>query len=182
MQMEPVDDMQQQMPMDNGQGQPPMEGDTEMGYDEQTPMDGQVPNGEEQNPYDTDFDAGIDTDEETDPKRYIQQLTGKLSQSLRKYQEELPTPDADLDKYVAGMILKQATEGLDDKDTKEVLKKMKDEDNDVDESVLHNGNKSIDEIINDILGSQDDDEDIEIEKQSSKMDFRTLPFTAPSFN
>lgn len=180
MQMEPVEDMQQ-MPMDNGQGQPPMEDSMEMGDEQQMPMDNQMPNGEEQNPYDTDFDAGIDTDEETDPKRYIQQLTGKLSQSLRKYQEDLPTPDADLDKYVAGMILKQATEGLDDEDTKEILKKMNNEDDDVDESILHNGDRSIDEIINDIIGNQDED-DTEIEKQSTKVDFRTLPFTAPSFD
>lgn len=180
MQMEPVEDMQQ-MPMDNGQGQPPMEDGMEMGDEQQMPMDNQMPNGEEQNPYDTDFDAGIDTDEETDPKRYIQQLTGKLSQSLRKYQEDLPTPDADLDKYVAGMILKQATEGLDDEDTKEILKKMNNEDDDVDESILHNGDRSIDEIINDIIGNQDED-DTEIEKQSTKVDFRTLPFTAPSFD
>lgn len=180
MQMEPVEDMQQ-MPMDNGQGQPPMGDDMEIGDEQQMPMDNQMPNGEEQNPYDTDFDAGIDTDEETDPKRYIQQLTGKLSQSLRKYQEDLPTPDADLDKYVAGMILKQATEGLDDEDTKEILKKMNNEDDDVDESILHNGDRSIDEIINDIIGNQDED-DTEIEKQSTKIDFRTLPFTAPSFD
>lgn len=181
MQMEPVDDMQQQMPMDNEQ--PPMEGDMEMGDEQQMPMDGQMPNGEEQNPYDTDFDAGIDTDEETDPKRYIQQLTGKLSQSLRKYQEDLPTPDADLDKYVAGMILKQATEGLDDEDTKDVLKKINGkDDDDVDESISRKGYKNIDEIINDILGNQDDDENVDIEKKDTNVNFRKLPFTAPTFD
>lgn len=183
---QPVDmqpEMQQQMPMDNGDGQLPIEGDTEIG-NEQMPMDGQMPNGAEgQNPYDTNFDAGIDANEEEDPKRYIQQLTGKLSQSLRKYQEELPMPDADLDKYVAGMILKQSTEGLDDEDIKDILKKMKNDEDDVDEGVMHNGNKKIDEIINDILGSQDDDDEYtELEKKDTNIDFRKLPFTAPSFN
>lgn len=80
-------------------------------------------NGENQ--FDTNFDAGVEADEETDPKKYIQQLTGKLSQSLRSYNENLPQPDADLDKYVAGMIIKQAVEGLSPEDTNEILDKVK---------------------------------------------------------
>ena len=83
----------------------------------QPPMDGE-------NPYDTNFDPGVDANEDEDPKKFIQQLTGKLSQSLRKYNEGLPQPDADLDKYVAGMILKQATEGLPQEDVKEILDKL----------------------------------------------------------
>lgn len=77
------------------------------------------------NPFDTNFDAGVEANEETDPKKFIQQLTGKLSQSLRSYNENLPQPDADLDKYVAGMIIKQAIEGLSPEDTNEILDKVK---------------------------------------------------------
>ena len=76
------------------------------------------------NPYDTNFDAGVDADEEEDPRTYIQQLTGKLSQSLRAYNEDRPQPDTDLCKYVAGMINKQASAGLSEKDVKEILDKI----------------------------------------------------------
>ena len=77
-----------------------------------------------ENPYDSNFDAGVNADEEEDPRTYIQQLTGKLSQSLRAYNEDRPQPDTDLCKYVAGMINKQASEGLSDKDVKEILDKI----------------------------------------------------------
>lgn len=101
-------------PMDdpNG-GMPPMDDPNAMGVD----MSG----GSE---FDTNFDAGVDADENTDPKKYIQQLTGKLSQSLRKYNENLPQPESDLCKYVAGMILKQTTEGLTDAEKKEIIDKV----------------------------------------------------------
>ena len=108
-------------PMDN---QPPMmddEGDDFPQLD--TNMGDAQGNGE--NPFDTNFDAGVEANEETDPKKYIQQLTGKLSQSLRSYNENLPQPDADLDKYVAGMIVKQAIEGLSPEDTNDILNKIK---------------------------------------------------------
>ena len=102
------------MPMDDGMGGDP----SMMGQD---PTMGGMP---EEN-YGADFDAGVEADEATDPKKYIQQLTGKLSQSLRKYNQGLPTPDADLAKYVAGMIIKQAIEGLGQDDIAEILEKVK---------------------------------------------------------
>lgn len=107
-------------PMDNGMGngEPPID---DMNNDG---------NMQGQNPFDTNFDAGVEADENTDPKKYIQQLTGKLSQSLRSYNENLPQPDADLDKYVAGMIIKQAVKGLSPDDTNEILNKVKGDDSD----------------------------------------------------
>ena len=66
--------------------------------DDPNMMGGDMGNGSE---FDTNFDAGVDADEDTDPKKYIQQLTGKLSQSLRKYNSSLPQPETDLCKYVA---------------------------------------------------------------------------------
>ena len=57
-------------------------------------------------------------------KKYIQQLTGKLSQKLRDYNSSLPEPDADLNKYVAGMILKQSVEGLSEEEKNEIIKKV----------------------------------------------------------
>lgn len=100
--MEGESDMNAMPPMDNGGMQP---------------MDAA-------NPYDTNFDAGVEADEETDPKKYIQQLTGKLSQSLRSYTEGLPQPDTDLNKYVAGMVVKQCIEGLTPEDKKEIMDKL----------------------------------------------------------
>ena len=112
--------------MDAGMGGVPMDGGDPnmMGGD---PMmgggDPSMMGGEDMN-YGADFDAGVEADENTDPKKFIQQLTGKLSQSLRKYNQSLPQPDADLDKYVAGMIIKQAIEGLPQEDVTEILDKV----------------------------------------------------------
>lgn len=119
MDMMPMGDPNMGMPMDDGMGGDP---GMDMGQDQ---MMGGMP---EEN-YGADFDAGVEADEATDPKKYIQQLTGKLSQSLRKYNQGLPTPDADLDKYVAGMIVKQAIEGLSQDDVTEILNKVKSDEN-----------------------------------------------------
>ena len=93
--------MQQDMPqndnMDMGDEPMPDEQNMNMGDTQE-----EIPNQ-----FDTNFDAGVEADEETDPKRYIQQLAGKLSQSLRSYNSELPSPDTDLNKYVMGMINKR---------------------------------------------------------------------------
>lgn len=70
------------------------------------------------------FDAGVEADEDTDPENYIQQLTGKLSQSLKDYDEQNPGK-LDLDKYVIGMIVKQAVKGMDEGERKKVIKKIK---------------------------------------------------------
>lgn len=96
------------------------------------PMDDQMMGGDsdgmdmgnDDSAFDTNFDAGVDADENTDPKKFIQQLTGKLSQSLRKYNNDLPKPDEELSKYVAGMILKQTTDGLTDSDKKDIIDKV----------------------------------------------------------
>lgn len=136
------------------------------------------------NPFDSNFDAGVEADEESDPKRYIQQLTGKLSQSLRSYNSELPTPDADLNKYVAGMINKQAVDGLNDEDVKEILSKIKgddkeepDDDFSQNESVKR---EKINEIFNEIIGSDsNDDEQYKQEKPIQNVSYKKMPFTAP---
>lgn len=76
--------------------------------------------------FDTNFDAGINADEDSDPKKYIQQLTGKLSQKLRSFNQE--EQDSDLNKYVLGMIAAQAGKGLDDEDKKDVIAKLQNPD------------------------------------------------------
>lgn len=106
---------------------PPMQDNNAMGNG-MPPIDNGMPPQQEENQFDTNFDAGVEADEQTDPKKYIQQLTGKLSQSLRSYNEGLPQPDADLDKYVAGMIIKQAIAGLSQEDANDILNKVKSDD------------------------------------------------------
>lgn len=112
-----------------GMSQDPMMGNQGMdgGFDQMNPEMGGDPNAfdggetEEFNQFDSNFDAGVEADEETDPKRYIQQLTGKLSQSLNKFNDEQGN-DEGLSKYVGKMILAQAAKALDDSGKKELIK------------------------------------------------------------
>lgn len=113
-------------PMDMGQEQMPPEMPIDNGGDiMNSNMGGEMPPVEDtqQNQFDSNFDAGVEADEETDPKRYIQQLTGKLSQSLNSFNEE-NGPDAGLSKYVASMIIAAAAKNLDEKAKKELIEKI----------------------------------------------------------
>ena len=76
------------------------------------------------------FDPGVEANEDEDPKKFIQQLTGKLSQSLRSYNSQLPRPDADLCKYVAGMVMKQAVDGLSEDDVQTIIDRTLDDEAD----------------------------------------------------
>jgi hypothetical protein len=91
--------------------------------------------------FDTNFDAGVEADEDTDPKKYIQQLTGKLSQTLNTYNNENGKPDTELGKYVLGMLVKQGTKGMDEKDKKEIIKKINMNDSDNEETELPDENE-----------------------------------------
>lgn len=183
----------QDQPMQGGFG-----GGQEMGgmppMDNQMPQDGMDDGSSE---FDTNFDAGVDADENSDPKKYIQQLTGKLSQSLRKYNENLPQPDAELSKYVAGMILKQSTEGLTDGDKKEIIDKVG-EDNDNGETEIpqtnnqnmNGGNepmmesmnhkKIINELFQELTQKRDDNTPKIAERPLKNISYKKTPFTAPT--
>ena len=189
--------------------EPPMpEGGEEfppMGGDEPQPM---PDNGGNQ--FDTNFDAGVEADEQTDPKKYIQQLTGKLSQSLRSYNENLPQPDADLDKYVAGMIIKQAISGLSPEDTNDILNKVKGDEGgemqepsgqeaqpeqNMDMMPQQNGGETDDmnmgegirrpygRKIDEIFNQvmQDKDDDEQLNKPIKDIGYKKKPFTSPNF-
>ena len=84
---------------------------------------GEDPNGGMDNQFDSNFDAGVEADEESDPKHYIQQLTGKLSQSINSFNSE-QGPDAGLCKYVASMIIAATCKNLDEKAKKELIEKI----------------------------------------------------------
>lgn len=94
-------------------------GAPDMAADPNAQMDG----GETDNQFDTNFDAGVEADEETDPQHYIQQLTGKLSQSINSFNSE-QGPDAGLCKYVASMIIAATCKNLDEKAKKELIEKI----------------------------------------------------------
>lgn len=70
------------------------------------------------------FDAGIDVDEEQDPKNYIEKLTGKLAQKLRSYNET--DKDSDLNKFVINSLIPAAIPNLEDNDVDDVIKKVED--------------------------------------------------------
>lgn len=91
---------------------------------EPAPMDDMQGNDK---PFDDEpFDAGVDADEESDPKKFIEQLTGKLGQSLRKYTEEQGQPDFDLEKFAINSLLAAThTSEMDAEDQKDIINKVK---------------------------------------------------------
>ena len=133
--------------------------------------------GGEENPFDSNFDAGVEADEDEDPKKFIQQLTGKLSQSLRSYNESLPTPDVDLSKYVAGMILKQSMQNIPKNEIGEIVKNAEGDDTEEDIAL----GESV-ERLDGLIGGNP--EDTQTKKPRSKRgdSFRRRPFTSPDFN
>lgn len=187
------------MPMDMGGGMTPPP----------SPMGGPTPNdammppptGDEKS-YDADFDAGVDTNEEDDPKKFIQQLTGKLSQSLNKYQDSLPEPDVELDKYVASMTIAATTKGLGEKDVNAIYKKLKDgnggdaDENDTSddsedsipaspmgdepnmqaESLKRKADRIVNEVCREILKCKDDDI---LDRNNSRTDRKFNPYGIP---
>lgn len=167
----PMDDMgaMPQEPMGN-MGQSPM---NDM---PQEPMN-DISNGDE------GFDANVDADEDSDPKTYVQQLTGKLSQELRNYNNDQGNQDTELNKYVAGMIIPQATKHMTDDDKSEVIKKIKKgvtddgESNDSEESMPMESKRIHDKLMNEIINSiVDDKKKQRFEKQTEKK--RNNPFVS----
>ena len=126
-------------------------------------------------PFDDEpFDAGVAADEETDPKKYIEQLTGKLGQSLRKYNEDQGQPDFELEKFAINSLLSAThTSEMDEEDKKDIIKKVNtagnDESNDSDmgtqddtDSGEDNNDGTDDSNSGDSgFGTEDDTEDLE---------------------
>lgn len=78
-------------------------------------------------PFDDEpFDAGVEADEDTDPEKYIQQLSGKLGQTLRKYTDDEGKPNFDLEKFAVNSVLSAThTAEMDDEDQEDIIKKVK---------------------------------------------------------
>lgn len=83
--------------------------------------------GNSDKPFDDEpFDAGVEADEDTDPAKYIQQLSGKLGQTLRQYTEDNGQPDFDLEKFAINSVLSATHTGeMDDNDQKDIINKVK---------------------------------------------------------
>lgn len=96
-------------------------------------------------------------DEVSDPKKSIQQLVGKLSQELRTYNDNQEGQDIDLNKYVAGMIIPQATKVMTDQDKDEVIDKIQKgltDDESTNDTKVNDGMPMDDEpIVNEVINS-----------------------------
>lgn len=162
-------------------------------------MNNELPTNDDdlENGMDNSFDNNIDGNgESTDPKKQIQQLTGKLSQELRNYNNDQTEPDTELNKYVAGMIIPQASKALTGDDKSEIIDKINnnsdsedemggDEPNDneisneipMDDSNPSESKRSIDNIIDEMINSilNDNDKD-RYEKKTDVKSKRKNPF------
>lgn len=94
-----------------------------MGADIPEPTSG---GGSSEKPFDEEpFDAGVDADEKTDPKTYIEQLTGKLGQSLRSFTQTQGQPDFELEKFAINSLLSAThTAQMSDEDQSDIIKKV----------------------------------------------------------
>jgi len=101
----------------NVDGEQPIDAAPEMGGEQPSPAP-EMPFGNEK------FDAGVEADEATDPKKFIEQLSGKLAQSLRKYNET--NQDADLNKFAANTVISASVPKMSSEDAQDVIKKVQD--------------------------------------------------------
>lgn len=100
----------------------------------------QQPNGNDKPFDDEPFDAGVETSEDEDPKKFIQQLSGKLGQSLRKYTKNQGQPDFELEKFAVNSVLSAThTSQMDSDDQNDIIKKVKSSGNNND---LNNSNNN----------------------------------------
>lgn len=121
------------------------EDDFDLGDDEEFDLDmggdeGGLDLGDEggsEKPFDDEpFDAGVEADEESEPETYIQQLSGKLGQSLRKYTDDSGAPDYDLEKFAINSVISAThTADMDPEDQKDIIQKIKSSGKDDEESL-----------------------------------------------
>jgi len=111
-------------------------------------------------PFDDEpFDAGVETSEDEDPKKYIEQLSGKIGQSLRDYTEKQGHPDFELEKFAINSLLSAThTSEMDEEDRNDIINKVEEagENDDSDNTELDNDSH------NDLDGGDDfGDEDFD---------------------
>jgi hypothetical protein len=150
------------------------------------PQDNQLNQAETALPFaNKGFDAGVDADEESDPKNYIEKLTGKLAQKLRDYNKT--ETDSDLNKFVINSLVPASIPNMDSKDANDVIDKVKDNQNNdenkqkaetnnaaqEDQPIQQeeSNNSEIDDLINEIINK----------KTPSKRTLNKMPFKSPKF-
>jgi hypothetical protein len=96
---------------------------TNQGLDE--PTQDMAPEANDKPFNDEPFNAGVESDEADEPKKFIQQLSGKLGQSLRKYTDESGQPDFDLEKFAINSVISAThTSEMDEEDKKDIISKI----------------------------------------------------------
>lgn len=80
-----------------------------------------------ESPFDEEpFDAGVEADEETEPKKYLEQLTGKIGQSLREYNSKQESVDTGLQKYIINSVISALDlKDFDESDIEDIVTKLK---------------------------------------------------------
>lgn len=99
----------------------------DLGGEEDLDLGGEEEGGSDDKPFDDEpFDAGVEASEEDDPEKYIQQLAGKLGQSMRDYTEELGEPDFDLEKFAINSVVSASHSAeMDEEDQDDIIEKVK---------------------------------------------------------
>lgn len=133
-----------------------------------------VPDNGGESEFDTGFDAGVEADEDEDPKKFIQQLTGKLSQSLNTYNNEVGD-DEELSKYVGKMIVKAVAKGLDEKGKKELIKSINTTQSDDDEEI------EVDDTEGEITDNGDEQE-VQVDDTQEEMPVQECSFSKKELN
>ncbi len=120
-------------------------GDSGFGDPMEDPMAEPAPENDDKPFDDEPFDAGVKADEDVDPKKYIEQLSGKLGQSLRQYTEDKGQPDFDLEKFAINSVISAThTAEMDEQDQKDIIEKVKTSGDDGDEEETFDSEKSDD--------------------------------------
>jgi hypothetical protein len=119
-------------------------------------IDADVEGDSNDKPFDDEpFDAGVEADEDEDPENFIQQLAGKLGQSLRKYTEQQGQPDFDLEKFAINSVVSAThTAEMDKEDQKDIINKIKSS---------GKGEDDIDVDVDVDTGDADDDIDADVD-------------------
>lgn len=107
---------------------------------------------------DQPFDAGVEASEESDPKKFIQQLSGKLGQSLRKFSEN-DGIDLELEKFAVNSVLSAThTSQMDSQDQNDIIDKVKTSGNNSDDkSNSDTGNDAVSDAGNDAVSDAGND-------------------------
>jgi hypothetical protein len=123
-------------PASQAPAEPISEPANDAGFDDLDTTENPVEEPTDDKPFDDEpFDAGVEADEDTDPKKFIEQLTGKLGQSLRTYNEEQGQPDFELEKFAINSLLSAThTSEMDEEDKNDIIKKVNTAGNDSNDS------------------------------------------------